>query len=338
MAALIRAGVPLERGLIAAGRDLQGRLGSIVGDLGERLGQGERLPEALAGSKRRIPAIYRAVVEAGIRSGRLSEALEGMADIARGFAEMRRAVALAMIYPLALVSLAYGLGLIFLLQIAPRFIQTFDVLGLAPLRSLNDLVALNEWVIYWGPIPPLLLVILAVVWFQSGQAMTLDSGWLSSLFQRLPVIGSMIRYFRAANFADLLALMIDHQVPLEEAVTLAGEASGDRKFLASSLALAGTIRSGQDGRSVAPADLAGFPPLLGWILSGGRGQGDLAVALRHVAWTYRRKAENRGQFLRSALPTLLMLGIGAGAVILYALLLFIPLTRLWDELALPSNI
>jgi type II secretory pathway component PulF len=337
MAALIRSGVPLERGLVEAGRDLQGRLGAIVGDLGQQLQQGERLPEALGSSKRRVPNIYRAVVEAGIRSGRLSEALEGMANIARGFAEMRRAVGLALLYPLAIVCIAYGLGLVFLFQIAPRFVRTFEILGLARLRALDDFVAMGGWVAYWGPIPPAILLILALVWVQSGRSAALDSGFLSAFFRRLPVIGTMIRYFRAANFADLLALLIDHQVPLDQALILAGEASGDRRFQASSSVLAGSIRLGQDGTSIPPSELAAFPPLLAWILTGGRGQGDLASALRHVAWTYRRKAENRGQFLRSALPTLLMLAIGAGAVIVYALLLFIPLTRLWDELSIPTN-
>ena len=41
--------------------------------------------------------------------------------------------------------------------------------------------------------------------------------------------------------------------------------------------------------------------------------------------------------LRSLLPTVLMLVIGAAAVIFYAFMIFIPLTGLWDELALPLN-
>ncbi len=337
MAALIRSGVPLERGLVQAGRDLQGRLGAIVGDLGERLGQGERLSEALAGSKRGIPEIYRAVVEAGLRSGRLSKALEGMATIGRNYAEMRRAVGLALLYPLVVLEVAYGLALVFVLQIAPRFVSTFEILGLAPVEPLNWLVRIGDSVAYWGPIPAVLLLVVAFAWYRSGRSSALDAGFLSPIFRRLPVIGTMIRSFKAANFADLLALLVDHQVPLDDAVILAGEASGDPSFLASALALAGSIRSGQDASSVPQADLKAFPPLLAWILTGGRGRGNLASALRHAAVTYRRKAENRGEFLRSALPTFLMLAIGAGAVIGYALLLFIPLTRLWDELAIPVN-
>jgi type II secretory pathway component PulF len=337
MAALIRAGVPLERGLIDAGRDLQGRLGAIVGGVGEQLQLGERLPEALAGSNRGIPEIYRAVVEAGIRSGRLSKALEGMAGIARNYAEMRRTIGIALVYPMIVCYIAYGLGLVFLLQIAPRFVRAFQVFGLAPLKTLDWLVGRGESVAYWGPIPPILLLILVAVWFRSGRSAALDPGFFSQAMGRIPVIGTMIRYFRAANFAELLALLIDHQVPLDQALELAGDASGDRSFQASTRALARSIRSGQDGSSVAPADVKAIPPLLSWVLTGGRGRGELSASLEHVASTYRRKAENRGQLLRSLLPAFLMISIGAGAVIAYALFLFIPLTRLWNELAIPVN-
>ena len=76
--ALVRAGVPLERGLVVAGADIKGRLGQIAGALGNRMSRGENLVQALDGEKKTIPPLYRAVVEAGARSGRLPVALEGL--------------------------------------------------------------------------------------------------------------------------------------------------------------------------------------------------------------------------------------------------------------------
>src|SRR3954468_5174792 len=85
MVALVRAGMPLERGLRAAGRDLSGKLGRVTSSLGERMGGGQSLPGALAAEGDRFPKVYRAVVEAGVRSGRLASALEGLAGYARGY-------------------------------------------------------------------------------------------------------------------------------------------------------------------------------------------------------------------------------------------------------------
>ena len=82
IAALARAGVPLDQGLLHLGRDLPGRLGAISRQFGQRLEAGEPVL-ALLGDDGDLPPAYRAVVAAGIRTGRLSVALEGIATLLR---------------------------------------------------------------------------------------------------------------------------------------------------------------------------------------------------------------------------------------------------------------
>ena len=59
MAALVRAGVPLEQGLTELGRDMPGRLGEIAAELGQRMGGGETLPQILAADEHRFPPVWR---------------------------------------------------------------------------------------------------------------------------------------------------------------------------------------------------------------------------------------------------------------------------------------
>jgi len=337
MAALVRAGIPLERGLIEAGRDLGGRLGRVAGDLGGRLDRGQALPDALGEARDGLPRVYRAIVEAGLRSGRLAKALEGMAMIARGHADARRAVGLALLYPLLVVSLAYTLFLAFVLQIAPRFVAGFSGLGLPPVRPLIALANAGDSVRYWGPILPGLLLILAIRWAISGRASSLDGGPSARLAARLPALGRMVGDFRTANFAELLALLIDHRVPLDEAVRLAAEASGDRPFARAADLFAARLREEDLGDPDRAVERGPFPPLLAWMLTAGHRQGNLPEALRHSALAYRRRAEGRAEAFRAALPTVLLIAIGAGAVLAYGLILFLPLTALWEELAIPTN-
>ncbi len=108
IAALVRAGIPLERGLIVAGRDLKGRLERVAAALAQRLDRGESLHDALGRESASIPPLYRAVVEAGARSGQLPIALEGMARYVRGYSEARAAIGVALWYPLLVLSLAYA--------------------------------------------------------------------------------------------------------------------------------------------------------------------------------------------------------------------------------------
>ena len=76
IAALVRAGVPLERGLTGGSSDLPRRLGAYAAELGARMERGESLAQAVAAQKN-FPPVYRAVIAAGTKAGRLPVALEG---------------------------------------------------------------------------------------------------------------------------------------------------------------------------------------------------------------------------------------------------------------------
>ena len=341
IAALARAGLPLERNLGAIGGDLPGRLGAITRALGERMARGEGLADALEAEGAGLPPAYRAAVEAGLRAGRLPVALEGLASFARNYAELRRAVGLALMYPLTVLALAYGLFVAFAAGIAPRFLRAFESFRVARgLRPLAGLARLGETAAYWGPVlPAVLLLGLGVAWARSGGAAGLGRGRGRGLMRWVPWMGGMVGSTRASGFAGLLALLVEHRVPLPEGIELAAAASGDPAMGREGRALAEALRRGDalaDGLRGAGAGPGSFPPLLRWLMVTGERQGRLADALRHAAETYRRIALARADAIRTVLPTVLMLAIGATATLVYALTLFVPFTTLLNDLSLDS--
>ncbi|MCP6335770.1 hypothetical protein NL449_27515, partial [Klebsiella pneumoniae] len=50
--------------------------------------------------------------------------------------------------------------------------------------------------------------------------------WTEGVYA-LPVVGTLIRSARLAAFADLLAVLVEYEIPLPEAFRLAGRASAD---------------------------------------------------------------------------------------------------------------
>ena len=97
--ALVRARVPLEGTLGEMGEDLPGRLGRIAQMLAERMKRGESLAQILENEPEHFPPVYRAVVLAGLRAGRLSAALESISRSARRLDDMRRMTAAGFVYP-----------------------------------------------------------------------------------------------------------------------------------------------------------------------------------------------------------------------------------------------
>jgi general secretion pathway protein F len=332
IAALARSGLPLERGLIEVGGDVRGRLGQIASSLGRRMSQGESLSDALRSEGDDIPPLYRAVVDAGLRAGRLPAALEGLATYARSYAESRRVLGLALWYPLLVLSLAFILFLFLVTRVVPGFLAAFQSLRLPVHTSLAVLARLGETAHYWWPTFPVVLVLIWAWWVMSGRSASLRPGRTGSPMRWFPWMRSMLANFEAANFADLLALLLEHRVPFPEALVLSAEASGDPAVIRAGRALAAEVEHGASPGDAVQGRVP-FPPLLRWLLATGTRQGDLVGALRQMAGVYRRRAFHQAEKAKILLPTVMLFAIGATATLVYGLTLFLPFTTLLRELA-----
>ena len=322
IAALVRAGVPLEAALAEVGGDLPGRLGRIAAVLAERTARGESLAQAIADESGQLPPAYRAVVEAGLRSGRLSAALESLARPARRLAEARRLVAAGILYPLIVFLVAWGAFVLFTLKIAGSLLAMFKDFHVPGQSLMATLVRWGHSAAWWGPVVPVVVVALAGVWwFYSSRAGLVEpraAGWFLGW---LPWTGRMLRQSRVASFADVLALLIESRVPLPESIVLAADTVGGARLVESAHRIAAAL---QRGEPLASTQLkgTGLPPLAAWLLIAGEKRGTLLPALRHTAETYRQRARYLGEKARVFLPLLLTLVIGGGAVAVYAALVF----------------
>ena len=331
--ALVRAGVPLERGLLVAAHDLRGRLGRIAAALGNRLSRGESLVEALDAESRSVPPLYRAVVEAGARSGRLPVALEGLTQYVVGYSEARATIGLALGYPLLVLVMAYALFVGLVSLVVPRFIAAYESLGVTAAAPLRWLSWLGETVEYWWLAGPILLAVFAIAWIRSGSAARFQSSSWSWL-RIFPWMRSILTNYETADFCELLALLLEHQVAFPAALVLAAESTGNARLTQAQHGLAQAIERGEPlAPAVAKLDKRSFLPMLRSVLSMGQGSGDLVAGLHHLAELYRNRAKFQASKLAIFLPVILMIAIGATATLFYALALFVPVANLLRGLA-----
>jgi len=307
IAALVRAGVPLEQGLAELGGDLPGRMGQLAALLAERTARGEPLAQVVMDQTIGFPLAYRAVVEAGIKAGRLPAALEAVAGSASRLTETHRAAVIAAIYPLLVFTVAWGCLMFFARVIAPSLAATFLALGVPGHRFFVTVAWIGRGSWYWGPVVPAAAVLfLAAWWFASTRASILHSRWCDWLLGWLPWMGPMLRWSRSAAFLEVLALLVENRVPLDEAIRLAADASGDPRTL---------------------------PPLVNWLMLAAGRDGALLPALRHAAETYRRRARHQSDLVRIFLPVVLTVCVGGSATLVYAVALFGPYTAMLRWLA-----
>ncbi|NOX54334.1 MAG: type II secretory pathway, component PulF [Planctomycetes bacterium] len=317
ISSLIRAGVPLELGLREIGQDASEALRELTERLSERISAGASLVEALEAEGEGLPRVYRAVVQAGLRVGRLPEALESLTGLARAAEDLRQRIDLALLYPLIVLFLAYLLFISFLVFLVPELSETYAIFDLPVRGWLGLMRGMSATVSVWGPVLPGLAVAAIVWWAVRGrQAVMLEAGdagpvanggWL----RWIPGLRNHVR----ANFAELLALLIEHGTPLPDALELAGATLGTAGLAADSGRVAERLRQGsslKDGLSEAKR----LPPLLRWMMIAGAQQGTLAGPLRHAAEVYRRRAVSEANWFRLVLPVAAVVIIVGGATLL----------------------
>jgi general secretion pathway protein F len=331
IAALARAGVPLDRGLKELAADMPGRLGQLARDIGQRLESGESLSHILAESQHPFPPAYRAVVEAGLRAGRLPAALEDVARTARRISHLRTSLGTALLYPLIVLLLAWLLFLFTCAKVLPVLVRLLAEFEPAAEQWYGAAMRFAHWApwLAWGV--PLVLVLLAAwTWFRSGQV---ASGVELHPWLAWGAIGSLRRMQRAGRMAALsetLSTLIANDVPLDDAVALASAAVGSPQLAKSGRELADRIRRGQIGGKPPP----GFPPLLAWTITCGNRE-QLQHSLRRTAQVYRDEFDRRGQWLTLYVPLIATAIVGGAVVMIYGLLSLGPWIVIMRRLAQP---
>ena len=125
--------------------------------------------------------------------------------------------------------------------------------------------------------------------------------------------------------------LLQHDVPLAEAVELASAAVGSPALAAGGKVLAERLTRGETIRDVPK----GFPPLLAWMLASGLPQAQLCRSLARSAEVYREEVARRSQWLMLYVPLVLTIVISGGVVLIYALLTLGPWLAILRRLTQP---
>jgi general secretion pathway protein F len=240
VSALVRSGWPLEAGLRQVADELSAGSGRLAARLEEETAAGKTLSQAIAAQGESLPAVYRAVVEAGLKSGRLAAALEGYAETAARMAALRRIAGQAAVYPLIVIIVAWILFVVVATSVMPGYevMQLHDPPWLSRLR----ISAGTAWAL--ALVGPVVLIALASMWWRTSGTAAVPTSW-RRWFQWAPGARRTTQLSAQANFADLLRLLLVCRVPMTEALPLAASASGGASLEAPASELAARLAAGQ---------------------------------------------------------------------------------------------
>jgi len=226
MADLLRAGVPLLRGLkLLGGAKARPRQAAVFRELAEAVEKGSDLAQAMNEMPEVFPPVHTAMVRAGEKGGFLDQVLARLGVLVLKQADLRAKVVGNLIYPAMLAAMGVAIGGIIFGVFVPKFRPMFSKMG-DGLPTLTKVVfAVSDALTTYGLITSVVLaVVLIAAWrvLQRSEA----KAWLSARFTRMPVVGPLIRGFATARFCQLLGTMLSNGVPMLAALGIARDGAG----------------------------------------------------------------------------------------------------------------
>lgn len=326
IAALVRAGIPLELGLQSISTNYGGRLEALTGRLSERISEGRSLADALDMEGDALPPVYGAMVRAGVASGDLPSTLESLAESGLLISGVRQRVAVAIVYPILCLIFAYFVISFLFCYILPLALNFSDAVPRAWWVSKFMLLYEFRYFFVVG-VPALVTVGMALIYlFRNGASRTI---WrhLTSFHWAL---GPSLEW---AQFMDLLGLQVRHQAPLPQSFQLAADSIDNSAWQKQARNVVAALEQGRPFEEALKSATL-MPSTVRWMLASGERQGILESTLHQLSDLYRRRALNRAAVLKVWLPVLITIAVTVVVGLGVGMSFFVPLRIFLQGLAI----
>jgi type IV pilus assembly protein PilC len=325
LATLIDAGLPLLRGLnVLSKQERDAVLKNTINKLADSIQGGSTFSEGLAQHPRIFNNLYVNMVKAGELGGVLEVVLTRLAEFQEKAQRIKNKVAAAMVYPLIVMVLAFGIMAFLLVFIVPRFQAIFhDMLGDKPLPAITILVisvsnfVQEHWVILLGALAA------AIAGFKLTARTRGGRNALDRIKLRLPVFGDLIRKTAISRFTRTLGTLVTSGVPILQALSITRETAGNNVIARAISQVHDAVKEGES--IVLPLESSGaFPPMVISMIDVGEETGQLPEMLLKIAEVYDDEVDNSVAAVTSLLEPMMIvfLAVVVGTIVVA---LFMPL-------------
>src|SRR6204780_4902727 len=202
---MIDAGLPLVQCLeILAGQQENKVFQKVLTTTRGAVEGGSTLSAAMRQHEKVFDALYVNLVEAGETGGILDTILQRLSSYIEKNVKLKRAVKSALVYPVAVLSVAAGVIILLLWKVVPIFSTLFLGLGVDLPLPTRIVIGLSNFV---GSIFGLMIVVAFVgagfaikVWYGTEKGRFMIDGFLL----KLPLVGILLRKIAVARFTRTL--------------------------------------------------------------------------------------------------------------------------------------
>jgi type IV pilus assembly protein PilC len=288
----------------------------------------------LANAMRQYPKVFddltTNMIEAGETGGILDIILQRLATYVEKAVKLRSAIKSALIYPVAVVSIAVLIVGALLKWVVPIFANLFVGLGVALPLPTRIVIGLSAFVghFWWFFIVGAIASVFGVK-----QILKNPRGryYFDSMLLRLPIVGILLRKIAVARFTRTLGTLITSGVPILEGLAITARTSGNAVL---EEALMKVRKAIEEGRTIVdPLRECGvFPNMVTQMIGVGEATGAMDAMLQKIADFYEDEVDSATKDMLAMLePAIIgILGLTIGGIVIS---LYMPLFSMISKLA-----
>ncbi len=314
---MIDAGLPLVQCLEILGSQQDHKVFKrVLIQVRQDVESGSNLADAMRKHPKVFNDLFTNMVAAGEAGGILDTILQRLATYIEKSVKLNSQVKSAMIYPVAVISIACIVVMIILWKVIPVFASLFASLGAELPLPTRVVIAMSNFIgdFWW-----LVGILLVVGSYATRKYHETYKGKrvIDGLLLRAPVVGLLLRKIAVARFCRTLSTLTSSGVPILDGLQITARTAGNSVI---EDAIMATRKSVEEGKTISEplGDTEVFPPMVVQMIAVGEQTGALDTMLSKIADFYEDEVDLAVAGLMKLLEPILIafLGVAIGGIVI----------------------
>jgi type IV pilus assembly protein PilC len=327
---MIDAGLPLVQCLEILGTQQENKtFAKVLQQTRMDVEGGASLADAMRKHPKAFDDLYTNMIAAGEAGGILDTILKRLATYIEKNVKLKSQVKGALVYPVAVISIAAIVIAVILWKVIPTFASMFAGLNAELPLPTRIVIALSNWFVRLLPFV-VVGIVLIVVAFRRYYATYGGRRVVDKTILRLPIFGPVMQKIAVARFCRTLSTLISSGVPILDGLEITARTAGNAIVEDAIMA----VRKGvESGLTVAQPlkDTGVFPPMVVQMIGVGEQTGALDAMLSKIADFYEEEVDQAVANLLTLMEPVMILFLG-GTVGGIIIAMYLPLFDLISKL------
>lgn len=310
LSTMMKAGVPLLQSFDIVARGSENpKMTKLLLSIKSDVETGTSLSQAFRKFPMHFNNLYCNLVEAGEQAGILESLLDRLATYMEKTEAIKRKIKSALMYPIAVIVVAFVVVTIIMIFVIPSFKQVFSSFGADLPAPTLIVISISEWFVkYWYIV---LLVPPAAIYFflQAWKRNEKIQRFMDRLLLKLPIFGTLVEKSTIARWTRTMSTMFAAGVPLVESLDSVGGAAGNIVFADATKRIQQDVSQGSSLSSAMTTQRI-FPVMVLQMATIGEESGSLDHMLGKAADFYEAEVDDMVAGISSLMEPIIIVVLG----------------------------